>query len=936
MESVTPTEPAEAGPAAVPEAGYDLFISYARNPDYRLARGLESFLESFHTLPGRESSEPLRKLSVCRDGGDFSLGARTRSQPGADPASMEHVIRPHLDRSGKLLVLCSENSAKSTWVEAEIEWFLQSHGMEDVVLAVTEGDRPERTPEKYFPPSLIAAGRHVSGWYDLRAARAPRGHSFQDFDEARVQLAADLNGRSAGELFPVWQRDQARLERRRRIFLTWTAVAISVLLVLATWQFFRAAAARDAVSVQLAESLSDRAVRLAAPGPELDVVQAFHLAVRAAAVSPDGHPQTPLHVARVLHLAAGLPVRMVRLRDQQDELRYGVLSRGQRYLLGMTSRYEPAVWDLRTGARMPVPFPPRSFVGESGDEVVGGPGYGMEFMEFSADGSLAKAVLNMELLWIWDVATGRLVDTVRLDYDDVPVFTRAGTAVVTLVREMGAEPACPLVRCARVLWRRAGTPPVPPEDTVPAADPRWSEPAQRKLLYRAGRPVLVATAADSYDGQLQQPQGEMWTALGATDDDSLITAVSRQGRVYVWDARARPLVQDRAAANRLNPVDARVDSTGLLVLTATGRLVHLAWDGTGTWSAQLAHRGDAAGISWAALWPTRTPGQWLATYRFGDADWGSGWVELWRVGDARPRRQGPLQGGTILDVVLFDGDSAGLMKLWGEEEYDNVESWSFAGAEGGWRKSVIKGRFGGMTRDGRVLLQGNDQEVILEDAATGHRLGAPFRFESGNGLGGSAAMSILRGAHGLQPTATGVRGTLASGQEVQLHRQALGARLEVDRRPVRGYRSESLLGLSPDGEMLLGLRAYRSGGGRVGSMRDLVVREAVTGRVIAAHHRLDAHQVVGYTPANRSVLVQDLKGRIEELFVHGGHQRAPEWLEDLGVALTGTRLLPNLTLVEVSEEEQRQARIRVRGLLTAAADDEGARFLLAHFFRGPD
>lgn len=936
MESVTPTGPVEVESTAATEAGYDLFISYARNPDYRLARDLESFLESFHTLPGGENTAPLRELSVCRDGGDFSLGARTRSQAGTDPASMAHIIRPHLERSAKLLVLCSANSAKSEWVEAEIAWFLESHGMEDVAVAVTEGDRPERTPEKYFPPSLIAAGRHLSGWYDLRAARAPRGHSFQDLDEARVQLAADLNGHSPGELFPVWQRDQRRLERRRRIFLSWTAAAISVLLAVATWQFFRAAAARDAVSVQLAESLSDRAVRLAAPGPELDIVQAFHLAVRAATVSPDGHPQTPLHVARVLHLAAGLPVRMVRLQNQQDELHHGVLSPGQRYLLGMTSRYEPAVWNLETGARMPVPFPPRSFVGEPGDEAVGGPGEGAQFMEFSADGRTAKALLNMELLWIWDVATGRLLDTVRVDYDDAPVFTRAGTAVVTLVRELGEEPACPLVRCGRVLWRRAGTPPVSAEDTVPGSAPRASEADQRNLLYRGGRPVLVATAADPYDGQFEQPEGEMWTVLGSTADDSLVTAVSRQGRVYVWDTRARPLARDHAAVNRLEPLDARVDGAGLLVLTAAGRLVHQAWDGRETWSARLGHRADTARIGWAALWPTRTPGQWLVTYRFGDADWGNGWIELWQVGDARPRRQGPLRGDLISDVVLFDTDTAGLLEFEGEEEYDTVEWWSFAGPDYERRKSVIGNRFGGMTRDGRVLLQGDDQEVLLEDAATGRPFGAPFRFESGNGLGGSAAMAILRGAHGLRPTATGVRGTLTSGKEVQLHRQALGARLEVDGRPIRGYRSESLLGLSPDGEMLLGLRAYRSAGGRVGSMRDLVVREAVTGRVMAAHYRLDAQEVLGFTPRNRSVLVQEVNGRVEELFVHGAHRRAPEWLEELGVALTGTRLLPNLTLVEVGEQEQQRARVRVRDLLRAAAgEDEGARFLLTHFFRGP-
>ena len=34
---------------------FELFISYATNPDYSLARGLESFLETFHNLPTPEN-----------------------------------------------------------------------------------------------------------------------------------------------------------------------------------------------------------------------------------------------------------------------------------------------------------------------------------------------------------------------------------------------------------------------------------------------------------------------------------------------------------------------------------------------------------------------------------------------------------------------------------------------------------------------------------------------------------------------------------------------------------------------------------------------------------------------------------------------------------------------------------------------------------------
>ncbi|HEX2081353.1 MAG TPA: TIR domain-containing protein [Longimicrobium sp.] len=942
--------PTTAGSQAAPspttgEPPYDLFISYARNPDYRVARDLESFLESFHTVAGRGGTAALEPLRVCRDGGDFSLGARSRARAAADPASMEHVIRPHLERSAKLLVLCSASAAASPWVEAEIEWFVQSHGMDAVAVAVTEGDRPERTPERYFPRPLIAAGKHLSGWYDLRAARARGPHPYQDYDEARVQLAADLNDRSAGELFPAWERDQRRQERRRRILLTWTAVVVSAALVVATWQFLRAAAARDEVSSQLAESFAERAARMATPGAELDVVQALHLAVRAAMASPEGDARTPLHVARVLHVAAGLPVRIARLRDQQDELQHGVISPRQRYLLAITSQYEPAVWDLRTGSRMPVPFPRGSYVGESGDEAVGGPGEGMQFMEFSADGSAAKAVLNAELLWIWEASTGRLLDTVRLDYGDAPVFTRSGTAVVTLVSEPGGVPACPLVRCGRVLWQRPGSAPVSAEDTVPSVpDPRWSDTVPRTLLYRGGRPALVAVPGEGhYDAQLAQPEGEAWTALGSSPDDSLLTAVSRQGRVYVWDARARPLVREREDLNRLDPADVRLDpaGTGLVVLTAAGRLVHRRWDGTRPWSAPLARRSDTARIGWSVLWPANGPGLWVAAYRYGGSEWDPGWIELWQVGEPGPRRQGPFPGAPISDLVVFDSGEGGLMKVEGEEEYDNIERWAFAGTPdtaGDWRQVVIGNQLGGMTRDGRLMLRRSGQELRLLDMVTERPFTAPFRFAAGAGADRETAITLLAAARGVAETPTGVRGALSTGQVVQLHRQPLGARLEVDGRVVRAAESGRLAALSPDGELLAAARSYSSSGGRMRSGMDLVVRETETGRVLAAHYRLDDGRVLGFSPGSRSILTQGSDGRVREWFVHGGHRKAPDWLEDLGVALTATRLLPNLTLVDVGEEEHRQARARVLVRLRSAADrgDEGARFLLSHFFREPD
>lgn len=50
------------------------FISYTTDPDYRLARRVESFIEAFHTQT-RSSGLEIEPLQGCRDGSDFTAVA---------------------------------------------------------------------------------------------------------------------------------------------------------------------------------------------------------------------------------------------------------------------------------------------------------------------------------------------------------------------------------------------------------------------------------------------------------------------------------------------------------------------------------------------------------------------------------------------------------------------------------------------------------------------------------------------------------------------------------------------------------------------------------------------------------------------------------------------------------------------------------------------
>ena len=127
---------------------YDVFLSYASDPDYQLVRELEIFLETFHETPTPSSIE-LRPLQACVDGSDFTL---PKSFPKDDPAlELPSVVESYLEASRFLLVLCSGNAKNSAWVNKEIAWFLENRPYHRILLSVTEGVDPIAVPEEVFP-----------------------------------------------------------------------------------------------------------------------------------------------------------------------------------------------------------------------------------------------------------------------------------------------------------------------------------------------------------------------------------------------------------------------------------------------------------------------------------------------------------------------------------------------------------------------------------------------------------------------------------------------------------------------------------------------------------------------------------------------------------------------------------------------------------------
>lgn len=124
---------------------YFAFISYS-SKDMRWGRQLQKKLERYR-LPARLASKrkdaPNRAYPVFRDETDLS-GFKVRDS-----------LKRELEESRFLIVICSPQSAKSQWVNDEIQYFID-HGREDRILPfIVEGVPYSGDPAtECFPPAL--------------------------------------------------------------------------------------------------------------------------------------------------------------------------------------------------------------------------------------------------------------------------------------------------------------------------------------------------------------------------------------------------------------------------------------------------------------------------------------------------------------------------------------------------------------------------------------------------------------------------------------------------------------------------------------------------------------------------------------------------------------------------------------------------------------
>ena len=226
---------------------YDAFISYSHAKDKPIARALQSVIQ----LMGKPWHKR-RAARIFRD--DTSLAAT----PGLWP-----TLEKALDNSRYLILILSDESAKSIWVAKEIEYWLSRKPPETILVAVSGGDLQWSHEVDDFPvdaetpvgAALRGKFEHEPKWVDLREFRSDQTADLRSNDAFRsraADIAAAVRGMPKEDLF-----SEELSQQKRALRLALSAVAgISLLAILAGWQAYQAVLSRDNILLRKAQFIT--------------------------------------------------------------------------------------------------------------------------------------------------------------------------------------------------------------------------------------------------------------------------------------------------------------------------------------------------------------------------------------------------------------------------------------------------------------------------------------------------------------------------------------------------------------------------------------------------------------------------------------------------------------------------------------------------------
>lgn len=200
---------------------YNAFISYRHAPlDIRVAAEIQKQLERFSIPKPIQKATGVRKIDrIFRDKEELPI-----------TSDLNETIENALQNSDYLIVICSQSTKESVWVQREIAFFLKSHSRKQVLTVVAEGEPTEVIPDilKYQEATVTLDSGETEV---VEVPIEPLACDYRrDFRKARREelprLAAALISCSYDEL--KQRQRQYRLRRLTAAFLTVFAGLLSL------------------------------------------------------------------------------------------------------------------------------------------------------------------------------------------------------------------------------------------------------------------------------------------------------------------------------------------------------------------------------------------------------------------------------------------------------------------------------------------------------------------------------------------------------------------------------------------------------------------------------------------------------------------------------------------------------------------------------------
>ena len=310
---------------------YFAFISYQRK-DEKIADELRHKLEHYHlpsSIRKENPSFPKTIYPIFRDSLELSGGV------------LSEQIEQALEQSKFLIVVSSPNSAKSPWVNKEVQTFIRMGKERKIIPFIIDGEPNSENPNtECFPPALR----------ELTGSRELLGININELgrEAAAVKVVACMFGLKFDSLWQRFQREQ----RRKKWMMIGGAILFALVSLVIGLYIARKNVELDAANWQMkinqARAVAEKASQLVDEGDSY-LARLLALEILPKDLNNPDRPYVP-EAEAALRKALNNDLMTLNMHYSNDPYR-AFFTSDSKYLVVLHPLHKIELWDIKTGEK---------------------------------------------------------------------------------------------------------------------------------------------------------------------------------------------------------------------------------------------------------------------------------------------------------------------------------------------------------------------------------------------------------------------------------------------------------------------------------------------------------------------------------------------------------------------------------------------------------